>query len=87
MATEDDFLGPINLGNPGEFSMLELAEMVISMTGSKSKIKFMPLPSDDPLQRRPEISLAKDKLNWQPVVSLEEGLKKTITYFEKLLSS
>lgn len=86
MATGDDFLGPVNLGNPGEFTILELAEMVISLTGSRSKLIFEPLPSDDPLQRCPEISLAKKMLEWEPRVPLEEGLKKTIAYFDNLLS-
>lgn len=84
MGTEN-FTGPVNLGNPGEFTMLELAEMVIRLTGSKSKITFMPLPSDDPKQRKPDISLAKEKLNgWEPKVKLEEGLKPTIEYFRSL---
>ncbi len=84
MATEN-FTGPVNLGNPGEFTMLELAEMIIRMTGSKSKITFMPLPSDDPKQRKPDISLAKKMLNgWEPKVKLEEGLKPTIEYFRNL---
>ena len=84
MATEN-FTGPVNLGNPGEFTMLELAEMIIRMTDSKSKITFMPLPSDDPKQRKPNIALAKEKLNgWEPKVRLEEGLKPTIEYFRNL---
>jgi UDP-glucuronate decarboxylase len=87
MSTPDEFLGPVNIGNPGEFSILELAERVIDMTGSKSRIIFEPLPSDDPLQRQPDISLAREVLNWSPVVPLEEGLKKTIAYFDNLLSS
>lgn len=70
MASGDDFLGPVNIGNPGEFTMLELAEKVIAMTGSKSKIVFRPLPSDDPKMRRPDISLAKSKLDWEPKVPL-----------------
>jgi len=82
MATEDDFTGPVNIGNPGEFTMLELAELVIKLTGSKSKLTFLPLPADDPRQRKPDISLAKSKLNWEPKVPLEEGLKKVIEYFE-----
>jgi len=85
MATPDDFTGPVNLGNPGEFTMLELAEKVIDMTGSKSKIVFMPLPSDDPKKRKPDISLAKKELGWEPMVKLEEGLKLTIAYFDELL--
>ncbi|MBN2614071.1 MAG: SDR family oxidoreductase [Bacteroidales bacterium] len=85
MATGDDFLGPVNIGNPGEFTILELAEKVIDMTGSKSKIIYQPLPSDDPMQRKPDISLAKEKLNWEPKIQLEDGLKKTIAYFDGLL--
>lgn len=85
MATEDSFTGPVNTGNPGEFTMLELAEKVLELTGSKSKLIFQPLPSDDPKQRKPDITLAKEKLNWEPKIQLEEGLKKTITYFDNLL--
>lgn len=81
METPDGFTGPINIGNPGEFTMLELAELVIKLTGSKSKLVFLPKPEDDPKQRRPDISLAKDVLKWTPNVQLEEGLKKTIDYF------
>jgi UDP-glucuronate decarboxylase len=86
MATEKGVTGPINLGNPGEFTMLELAEKVIQLTGSKSKLVFMPLPTDDPKQRQPDISLAKENLGWQPKVDLEDGLKETISYFKKLLN-
>lgn len=86
MSTEDTFTGPVNTGNPGEFTMLELAEKVLQLTGSKSKLIFKPLPSDDPKQRKPDISLAKEKLNWEPKVQLEEGLKKTIHYFDNLLA-
>ena len=85
MNSEDDFTGPVNIGNPGEFTMLELAESVIALTGSKSKIVFRPLPSDDPKMRRPDISLAKAKLDWEPKVQLEEGLKNTIEYFRSRL--
>jgi len=85
MSTGEDFIGPVNIGNPGEFTILELAEKVIDMTGSKSKIIYQPLPSDDPMQRKPDISLAKEKLNWEPKIPLEEGLKKTIAYFENLI--
>jgi UDP-glucuronate decarboxylase len=85
MNTPDDFTGPVNLGNPGEFSMLELAEKVIEVTGSKSKIQHLPLPADDPKQRRPDISLAQERLGWEPTIPLEEGLKKTVTYFRALL--
>lgn len=84
MDTPDDFTGPVNLGNPGEFSILQLAENVLALTGSKSKLIYKPLPPDDPRQRRPDISLANERLNWQPATSLEEGLKKTIEYFRKL---
>ncbi len=85
MATGEDFTGPVNIGNPGEFTILELARKVIELTGSKSKIIFEPLPSDDPMQRKPDISLAKEKLNWEPKIHLEDGLKKTIEYFDNLL--
>jgi UDP-glucuronate decarboxylase len=86
MNTPDDFIGPVNIGNPGEFTILELAEKVIKLTGSKSKITFHPLPQDDPTQRQPDISLAKKELgNWGPKVSLEEGLRKTIEYFKSTL--
>lgn len=85
MATEDSFVGPINLGNPNEFSILELAEKIIKFTKSKSKIVFKPLPVDDPKQRQPDITLARTKLNWTPVVQLEEGLLKTIEYFKNIL--
>jgi len=81
----DDFTGPVNLGNPDEFTILELAQKIIKITGSKSKIVFKPLPQDDPMQRKPDISLAKKKLKWQPVVKLDEGLKKTIKYFDEIL--
>lgn len=82
MATDDNFIGPVNTGNPGEFTMLELAQKVIELTNSKSEIVFHPLPSDDPKQRKPDISLAKEKLKgWEPQIRLEEGLKKTIEYF------
>lgn len=83
MATEDSFTGPVNIGNPKEFSILELAEKVIRLTDSKSKIVFRPLPHDDPKQRQPDITLAKEKLNWQPTIELDEGLQKTIDYFRQ----
>ena len=83
--TEDTFTGPMNLGNPGEFTIMELAERVLNLTGSKSKIERLPLPADDPTQRRPDISLAKKKLDWEPTVPLEVGLQKTIVYFENKL--
>lgn len=82
----EDFIGPVNIGNPGEFTMLELAQMVLRLTGSKSKIVHKPLPQDDPLQRRPDIRLAKEKLGWEPRVPLEQGLIKTIAYFENELA-
>ncbi|MEE4258902.1 MAG: UDP-glucuronic acid decarboxylase family protein [Bacteroidales bacterium] len=85
MKTNDSFNGPVNLGNPVEFTILELADKVIELTGSKSKIVFKPLPSDDPMQRKPDISLAKKQLDWEPKIKLEEGLKKTIVYFDQLL--
>ena len=81
MATSDDFTGPVNLGNPQEFTILELARKVIANTGSRSEIVFKPLPSDDPVQRQPDISLAKQMLQWEPVVALNEGLRRTISYF------
>lgn len=82
MNSRDGFTGPVNIGNPGEFTMLELAQKIIELTGSKSKIVHEPLPSDDPTQRRPVIELAKKELDWEPTINLEEGLKKTIPYFE-----
>lgn len=85
MALPKDKPGPINLGNPGEFTILELAQMVIRMTGSYSEIVYKPLPSDDPTQRKPDISRAQTELGWQPVIPLEEGLKRTIDYFRHLL--
>jgi UDP-glucuronate decarboxylase len=85
MASDADFTGPMNIGNPGEFTMLELAETVIGLTGSTSKLVFKPLPSDDPKQRQPDIGVAKKILDWEPQVSLEDGLKETITYFSKII--
>jgi len=84
MDSPAEFTGPLNLGNPGEFSISELANLVIKLTGSSSELVFKPLPSDDPMQRQPDISLAKEKLDWEPTVNLEEGLKKTIAYFRTL---
>ncbi|MNL14354.1 dTDP-4-oxo-6-deoxy-D-allose reductase [compost metagenome] len=84
MGSPNDTIGPINMGNPNEFSIRELAERVIALTGSKSKITFLPLPSDDPKQRKPDIDLAKSALNWEPKIQLEEGLKKTIAYFKSI---
>lgn len=83
MNTDDTFIGPINLGNPGEFTMLDLAEKVLAFTKSKSKLVFKDLPSDDPKQRRPDISKAKSVLNWEPKIQLDKGLEKTIEYFRK----
>lgn len=85
MMNTDDFTGPVNIGNPGEFTMLELANKIIELTGSKSKLVYRPLPSDDPTQRRPVIELAKEKLNWEPTIALDEGLKRTIEYFKGIL--
>lgn len=86
MNSRDGFIGPVNIGNPVEFTMLQLAKEVIDITGSKSKIIYMPLPQDDPLQRQPDISLAKKELNgWEPTINLREGLKHTINYFDDLL--
>jgi len=85
MGTEAGFPGPVNIGNPGEFTMLQLAETVLKLSGSKSKLVFEPLPSDDPKQRQPDIKLAKEKLGWEPKVNLEDGLKETIAYFKKIV--
>jgi len=85
MNTADDFTGPVNIGNPGEFTMLELAELVLKLTASKSKIVFQPLPQDDPKQRQPDIALAKKVLGWEPKVKLEDGLKETIAYFRTIV--
>ena len=87
MNSPDEFVGPVNLGNPDEFSVLELAKKITEITGSKSKIVFRPLPQDDPLQRQPDISMSKEKLDWQPVIKLDEGLKKTVEYFDKILTN
>lgn len=84
MNSREGFTGPVNIGNPGEFTMLELAQKVIGLTGSKSKIVYMPLPSDDPTQRKPVIELAKKELDWEPAILLEEGLKRTIEYFRNI---
>lgn len=85
MATGDDFVGPVNIGNPNEFTIKQLAELVVKMTNSKSSIIYKPLPHDDPKQRQPDITLAKSKLNWEPKVQLEEGLNKTIEYFKSII--
>ena len=84
MRSADEFTGPVNLGNPVEFTMLELASQVLKLTGSKSKLRHMPLPADDPRQRQPDISLARDKLGWEPKVGLEEGIQRTADYFRQL---
>ncbi|SNZ20154.1 UDP-glucuronic acid decarboxylase family protein [Cohaesibacter gelatinilyticus] len=87
MNTRKDFTGPVNIGNPGEFTMLELAETILSLTGSKSKLIYKDLPSDDPKQRRPDISLAQKELDWKPQVCLEDGLKETINYFSRIVGA
>lgn len=86
MDSSADFTGPVNIGNPGEFTMLELAEKVLQLVGGKSKLTFYPLPADDPRQRQPDIELAKSKLEWEPRVSLDDGLKETIAYFDRTLN-
>lgn len=86
MDTPDTVTGPVNIGNPSEFTILELAEKVIRITGSRSRITYLPLPEDDPVQRQPDISQAKKLLNWEPGISLDEGLEKTVAYFRKILS-
>jgi UDP-glucuronate decarboxylase len=86
MATPDDFIGPVNIGNPNEFTVRQLAELVIALTGSQSKIVEKPLPADDPMMRRPDISLAQKELNWSPTIELKEGLEKTIQYFQSVLN-
>jgi UDP-glucuronate decarboxylase len=86
MESPDDVTGPINLGNPVEFTIRQLAEQVVALTGSKSKIEFRPLPADDPKQRQPDITRARKTLGWEPKVPLEEGLKKTVAYFDDLVS-
>lgn len=85
IGTDDDFTGPVNIGNPGEFTILELAEKIIDITGSKSKIVYEPLPDDDPMQRKPDITLAKTKLDWEPKIKLDEGLVHTVEFFDNLL--
>ena len=84
MGSADDFTGPVNLGNPGEFTIRQLAEKIVELTKSKSRIEFMPLPSDDPVQRRPDISLARKFIHWDPVIQLDAGLQRTVSYFEGL---
>ena len=85
MNSNNDFTGPINIGNPNEFTIQELADKIVDLTNSKSQIVFKSLPEDDPKQRKPDISLAKEKINWEPTTGLIDGLKETINYFEKIL--
>ena len=85
MNSREDFTGPVNIGNPGEYTMIELAEKILKLTGSKSKLSHMPLPADDPMQRKPDITLAKKELGWEPTIPLEEGLKRTIEYFKTIV--
>lgn len=85
MNSPDEFTGPVNLGNPGEFTMIELAEKIRDLTGSRSALIHQPLPADDPKQRQPDIRLAREQLGWEPTVPLEQGLKPTVAYFENLL--
>jgi UDP-glucuronate decarboxylase len=87
MASPSDFTGPVNLGNPGEFTIRELAEHVIALTGSRSQLSFLPLPADDPTQRRPDIGMARAQLGWEPKIALNEGLQRTIAYFDALLAA
>jgi len=87
MMDSENFIGPVNLGNPEEYTILDFAKKIIAMTGSKSKIIHQPLPSDDPTQRQPDISLAGAKLGWKPKVTVDDGLKRTIEYFKKELSA
>lgn len=86
MNSPDDFIGPVNIGNPGEYTILQLAQRIIELIGSQSKLVYLPLPQDDPIQRQPDITLAKEKLNWEPKIPLDEGLVKTISYFKKLIN-
>ncbi|MEZ5939659.1 MAG: UDP-glucuronic acid decarboxylase family protein [Hyphomonadaceae bacterium] len=86
MEAPDAFVGPVNTGNPGEFTMIELAELVLKLTGSTSKLVFQPAPPDDPRQRKPDITLAREKLGWEPKVQLEDGLKETVAYFRTLIA-
>ena len=86
MNSDDTVGGPVNLGNPGEFTIIELAETIIALTGSRSVLIRQPLPQDDPTQRQPDISLAREQLGWEPSIALREGLTRTIPYFEQMLS-
>ncbi|MBR0220742.1 MAG: hypothetical protein IJQ63_03130, partial [Synergistaceae bacterium] len=85
MNSRGGFTGPVNIGNPGEFTIKQLAEIIIKLTGSSSKLVYEPLPQDDPTQRKPDITLAKRELNWEPKIQLEEGLKLTINYFKNII--
>ena len=85
MNAPNDFIGPVNIGNPCEFSILELAEKIIKLSGSRSKIIFEPLPNDDPMQRQPDITMVKDRLGWEPKIDIEEGLLRTIEYFKEIM--
>jgi UDP-glucuronate decarboxylase len=87
MNSSDDFYGPVNIGNPSEFTILELAQKVIKLTGSNSRIIFQPLPADDPTQRKPDVTLAGNKLKWSPRIDLEQGLIQTIQYFHDVLKT
>ena len=87
MGSDDSVSGPINLGNPGEFTMIELAEKVLRLTGSKSKLVYKPLPQDDPKQRCPDITKARQSLDWQPMIALDEGLARTVAYFRRALAA
>jgi UDP-glucuronate decarboxylase len=87
MMDQDELVGPVNLGNPGEFTILELATMVKELTGSKSEIVFQPLPQDDPVRRCPDITLAKTKLHWEPTIPLRDGLARTVAFFRELLAA
>ena len=87
MNSDEGIVGPVNMGNPGEFTMIELAERVLRLTGSSSKLVFRPLPQDDPKQRQPDIGLARSLLGWEPTIALEQGLERTIAYFRTVLAS
>jgi UDP-glucuronate decarboxylase len=87
MNSDEDFTGPVNTGNPGEFTILALAQKVVEMTGSMSELAYQPLPADDPFQRQPDITLARSKLDWKPTITLEQGLEPTIAYFRQLLET
>ena len=86
MNSRKDLIGPINIGNPAEYQIIEIAETILKLVGGQSKVRFMPLPADDPRQRCPDISLARRELNWEPTVQLEDGLTETINYFKQMIS-